>query len=329
MRPVVVLTDHIAAAARARLDAVADVRLLPDQQPRTYREALQDARYLVVRNHLPPGVQAAAPRLLGVVRHGVGLDMIPMDEATACGLPVANVPGGNAVAVAEYAILAMGLLTRRLREIDQALRARGWAASRALSDGIHNLSGRTVGIVGVGDVGLQIARIAHHGFQMPVLGHRRRLDALPDFVAPASLEDLSRQSHIVVLACPLTPQTHHLCGRRELAWMRPDACLVNVGRGGLVDTAALCDALDQGSIGGVACDVFEQQPLPVGHALLGHQRALLTPHLAGLTEESMAFNSERTVDQVLAMMAGVPPAHLVNPEVWPQAQARLRPAAAA
>lgn len=313
-RPVVLLTGSMHPAALARLSAVAEVHQARDGAAETLRAAVADADVLVVRTPVPPDLFDHAPRLRGVVRQGVGVDMIPMDAANARGLPVANVPGSNRHAVAEHVLVCIGELTRRLTRMDATLRHEGWAASRALSDAAVELHGRTVGIVGLGSVGSRVAEICHHGYGMTVLGHQRRLDVLPGFVQGLPLDRLLARSDIVVLCCPLTAETHHLIDARRLAAMPPHALLVNVARGAVVDEAALVDALRRGRLAGAALDVFAEQPLARDHPLRQLDQVLLTPHVAGLTVQSMARMSEGAADAVLGLLAGEAPAHLVNPE---------------
>lgn len=311
-RPVVLLTGPMDAAEAARIAAVADVVLAPDAAPDTLRRLVADADVLVVRSALPADLLAHAPRLLGIVRHGVGVDMIPVEAATVRGIPVANVPGSNRHAVAEHVIGAIQQLRRGTARMDALLRRAGWDTARALADTAGELHGAVLGVVGVGDIGRRVAEIAHHGYGMRVLGHQRRLDALPGFVEGVALDALLARSDAVVLACPLTPATRGLIGAPRLAAMKPGAVLVNVARGAVVDEAALVDALQAGRLRGAALDVFDRQPLPPGHPLLALDRVLLTPHAAGLTVESMRRMSEGTADAVLALLAGGRPAHVVN-----------------
>lgn len=310
----VLLTGSMDPAALARLSAVAEVRQARDGAADTLRAAVADAEVLVVRTQLPPDLFDHAPRLRGVVRQGVGVDMIPMHAANARGLPVANVPGSNRHAVAEHVLACIGELTRRLTRMDAALRHEGWVASRALSDAAVELHGRTVGIVGLGSVGSRLAEICHHGYGMAVLGHQRRLDGMPGFVRGVPLDTLLVHSDVVVLCCPLTAETHHLIDARRLALMPPHALLVNVARGAVVDETALVGALHEGRLAGAALDVFAEQPLARDHPLLQlGERVLLTPHVAGLTVQSMTRMSEGAADAVLRLLAGEAPAHLVNP----------------
>lgn len=314
-RPQVLLTGPMDSEGTRRIAERAEVVVAPDARPETLRRLVATADVLVVRSALPVDLFDHAPRLIGVVRHGVGVDMIPMEAANARRLPVANVPGSNHHAVAEHAIGALALLRRRTAAMDATLRSEGWGASRRLSDDAVELHGQVLGIVGLGSIGTRIAEIAHHGYGMQVLGHQRALSRVPPFVEGVELDRLLARSDAVVLACPLTEATRGLLDARRLALMPAHAVLVNVARGEIVDEDALVDALRQGRLAGAALDVFKAQPLPPDHPLLTLQNVLLTPHAAGLTLQSMRRMSAGTADAVLRLLAGQRPQHLVNE--WP------------
>lgn len=310
--PRVLLTGPMAPEGERLIAEVAEVVLAPDAQPDTLRRLVADADVLVVRSALPADLLDHAPRLRGIVRHGVGVDMIPMAAANARRIPVANVPGSNRHAVAEHAIGAIALLRRHTARMDALLRSAGWDSSRALADAAGELHDQVLGIIGVGEVGARIAEIAHHGYGMRVLGHQRRLDALPSFVQGAGLDDLLARSDAVVLACPLTDATRGLLDARRIALMPRHAVLVNVARGAVIVEDALLAALRDKRIGGAALDVYTTQPLPAGHPLLALDNVLLTPHAAGLTVQSMNRMSLGTAEEVRRILAGQLPRHLVN-----------------
>ena len=298
------------------LEGAADIVVAPDPGADTLRRMVGDADVLVVRSQLPADLLDRPHRLLGIVRHGTGVDMIPVDAATAQAVPVANVPNVNARAVAEYCAGAMLALARRLHRMDRDLHDRGWQDARRHASGMIELGGRTLGIVGFGAIGRALAEIAHHGFGMRVLAFRRRTAPLPGFVQAAALDELLAQSDVVSLNCPLTPETRNLLDARRIALMKPGAFLVNSARGAVVDEAALVAALTAGRIGGAALDVFTEQPLARDHPLLALPNVLLTPHAAGLTQEASRAMGEGAAQAVLRLLAGERPEHLVNPEVW-------------
>ena len=308
----------------ALLRRTCDVTCIRDTRPDILRPALADADIAIVRLRLPDDAFDHAPRLLGAIRHGAGVDLIPVEEATRHGIVVANVPGVNSNTVAEYCVAQMLNLSRGLIRIDSTLRTKGWEVARPMGEQARDLSGKTAGIVGVGNIGGRLAEILHSAFRMTVLGHQRHLDALPSYVTGCSLPDLFAQSDFVVLSCPLTSETKGLVSRELLAGVKPEACIINVSRGAVIDDAALIDALRAGRLGGAALDVFVEQPLPVNHPYYSLENVLLTPHLAGGSMDSTRAISIRAAEQALQILAGKKPRHFYNPEVWERARARRR-----
>jgi len=310
----VLLTDSIASAGEQLLASRAEVVRSPDSDPATIRRFARDVDGVIIRSRLPDDIFEAAPRLRAVVVHGTGTDLVPLAAATARGVMVANLPGANAQSVAEYCAMAMLMLARNILTITSTLKARSWDEARLLGGGAREISGMTLGIVGVGQIGSRLAAICHRGFGMRVLGHQRRLDRLPAEAQAASLEELLSQSDFVVLACPLTRETHHLLNQQRLASMKPSAWLINVGRGPVVDEAALVDALRARRIAGAMLDVYEEYRLAPGHALFSLDNVILTPHLAAVTRESRGRASVAAAEEMLRMLAGENPKNFVNPE---------------
>jgi D-3-phosphoglycerate dehydrogenase len=251
-----------------------------------------------------------------VAIHGTGTDLVPLASANEHAVAVANQPGGNAQSVAEYCAMAMLMLARNVAAITTRLRSEPWDPVRALGAQAREVAGLTAGIVGVGEIGRRLALILQRGFGMRVLGHQRRLDRLPPEAQPASLDELVAQADFVVITCPLTNETHHLFNRARIAAMKPDAWLINVGRGPVVEEQALIEALRERRIAGAMLDVYEHYRLEPGHPLFALDNAVLTPHLAGMTRDSRGRVSVRAAEDTLRMLAGEAPRHLVNPEVW-------------
>lgn len=312
IRPRVLLTNGMDARVAATLEPQFDLHQATSADAATLIREARDASFIVVRAPLPPALFGNAPRLRAVVRHGAGLDMIPVDAASRHGVAVANVPAVNAPSVAEYVVAQMLALARRLPAITSTLHADSWNTARALADQATELRGKTVVIVGLGAIGQAVAHLCGLGFGMQVIGVRRTpatgaLRQLP-------LDEALPLADYLVLACPLTQETRGLIDATRLARLPPGARLVNVARGPVVDEAALVAALQAGHLAGAALDVFSTQPLPADSALRALPQVLLTPHLAGITEESMARMSAGVADQLLQMLQGQLPRHLVNPE---------------
>lgn len=314
-KPTVLLTDVIHPAMRPVLEEHCQVIVAPDASPATLKALISKADGLIVRNKLPDDLFDHAPHLRAVVRHGVGLDLIPVAAATHRGIPVANLPGSNTTAVVEYCMAAILHLRRPLSKLDEQLRAGGWAAARPLADAGSELRGSTLGIVGVGAIGTRVAAVAA-AFGMDVLGLTRRPDTLAQFVVAADKTTLFSQADVVVLTCPLNESTRGLVDAATLALMKPDALLVNVARAAVVDTAAVLAALAAGRLGGAALDVHDRQPLAADDPVFSAPRLLLTPHVAGITATSLLGMSRGAVETMLALLRNERPANVVNPEVY-------------
>lgn len=323
--PKVLCTLPMHKSGDALLASHAQIVVAPDTSADTFRRMIGDADYLVVRNHLPADLLDRPHRLRGIVRNGTGLDMIPVTSATMQGIPVANVPGANAQAVAEFCVGSFLNLARRFGAMNTALHNTGWNEARALSSSTVELAGKTVGIVGLGNIGSRIARICKDGFGMKVIGYHPNPGRVPDFVQSVSLEKLLANSDFISLNCPLNDSTRHLLNAARLSMIKPAAFIVNAARGEVIDEVALAEALKAGRIAGAAIDVYSIQPVPRDHPLLALDNVVLTPHVAALTEESSEKMSTGAARQILQLIAGERPEYLVNPEVWdsyPYRQAR-------
>jgi D-3-phosphoglycerate dehydrogenase len=320
----VMLTNPIAPDAQAGLAAHADVVVAKDGQPDTLRKAAHDVHAIIVRLHLPDDIFEHASQLLGVIRHGVGMDLVPVQAATAKGIITANVPGMNANAVAEYCVMAMLNLLRRPERADRELRAAGWDKSRAMATHGRELGARTVGIVGFGAIGSRLAHILHFGFGARVLVSSRNPQHLPQWAVAADLETIAETADFVVPCTPYTPATRHLLSRELIAKMPGHAFVVNASRGEVIDEIALIEALTKGHIAGAALDVFESKVLPAGHPLTKLENVLLSPHIAGHTGEAHKKNGIQAVGETLRILAGEKPQNFFNPEVWEVAQARRK-----
>jgi len=242
----------------------------------------------------------AAPKLRWVARAGAGIDNIDAATARERGIGVLNVPGANAVAVAE---LVFGLLLGLFRQIpaaDASIKRGEWDKSRFKG---RELRGKTLGIVGLGQIGRAVAQRAL-AFQMTCVGHDPLLDdeVIEDFdVQTLSLDDLLTRAQILTLHVPLSPETRGMIGAREVARMPKGAVLVNAARGGLVDEAAVLEALDRGHLSGAVFDVFAQEP-PGTSTLPAHAKVVATPHLGAATVEAQEAVGEEIVRLLLGKL---------------------------
>ncbi|MBN8993397.1 MAG: hydroxyacid dehydrogenase [Rhizobiales bacterium] len=312
-QPIVLLTNAMHPDGEAILAPHVRMIVPPDAKAETLREWAKNADGIIVRAKLPDDIVDHAPRLKGIVRHGVGLDFIPVAAATARGIAVANLPGSNTNAVAEYVMSALMHLRRPLYRLDGSLRSQGWNAARPMADSLPELAGSTLGILGVGTIGRHLAGIARNGFGMKVLGTSRRKGALPDDIEEVSLDDLFARSDAIAVCCALTDETRGMVSRTLIGRMRPTAILVNVSRGAVIETPALVEALRAQKIGGAALDVFDVQPLPANDALFDCPNLLLTPHTAGITATSGRAMAVSSAQEMLRILRGEQPLNLVNP----------------
>lgn len=235
-------------------------------------------------------LQASLPRLKVIAKWGTGLDSIDRAAAADLGIPVLNSPGAFADAVAEVALGLLLMLTRHLGVIDRAIRTGGWPKPRGTE-----LRGATLGMIGLGAIGGRIAELGR-AFGMEVIHHD---PFVAGSVAPL---DLAAAADVVCLACALTPQNHHIVNAEFLAAMKPQAILVNVARGPLVDEPALIAALQAGRIAGAALDVFEDEPVTTANPLTAMDNVILSSHNAnnGLRAvEAVHANTLKNLSAVL------------------------------
>src|SRR5258706_11847174 len=219
----VLLVDPIDASGEALLRQKAEVLLCREASFDGIRRDARDADAVITRSRLPDDFFDFARKIRAVTIHGTGLDLVPLAAANERGIPVANIPGGNAQSVAEYCVMAMLMLGRNAFEISTKIKNQPWDETRALGAKAHEIAAMTAGIVGVGEIGRRVAKICRNGFGMRGLGHQRRLDRLPPEAEASDLSKLVAESDFVVVTCPLTPETHHLFNKQRLSGMKSTA----------------------------------------------------------------------------------------------------------
>lgn len=259
-------------------------------------------------------IKAAAPCLL-IQQPSVGYQHIDVDAAAAAGIPVANVAGANAIAVAEHTIMAALVLLKKLMMQQEKTRAGQWAQDEMATHGVFELYGKTMGIIGMGRIGREVALRARPFGCAVVYYDVKPLEAEEEAalgVASRTLDALLAESDVVSLHAPLTPETANMLDAERIAMMKPGAVLVNVARGGLVDEQALADALKEGRLAGAAADVFSEEPITTDNPLLGTPNTLLTPHTAGATNESRFRIIGVAMDNVAGVLEGKVPQFIVN-----------------
>lgn len=311
----VVLTSEIHPKARALLEAVATVRVCPAIDPDSLRAGVADADALLVRHMLPKDILEHGPKLRILARHGVGLDFIPVAEATQKGVLVSNAPGSNTQGVVEHTIGAMLSLARRYCTLDAAVREGDWGIRNTLT--AFELAGRSLGVLGLGKIGMSVATAAHFGFGMRIMGYDPFCKRFPPHITPASVGEIFRECDCISLHVPLTEDTRGMVNTDLLNTMKPGALLVNACRGEVVVEEDLVTALQTGPLGGAALDVFPEEPLPQNHPYCSLPNVLLTPHSAALTEESILRMGEMSCGDIVRVLSGEKPLHGVNMEAWP------------
>lgn len=315
-------THDLHPSVTARLQASGDYRVASAPTAEAILAEGTGAEVLIVRAPIPAAYFAASPGLRAAVRHGAGLDMIPVQAATDAGVLVANVPGVNASTVAEQVIFAAIGLRRQFRKLDHTLRKLGWGPARTLADDGRDLGGAVLGIVGMGNVGSRVAALGM-AFGCSIIAHTRRPQSLPPGVDAAALDDLVARCDVLVLCCPLTEATQGLLSAARIATMKSDAIVINVARGPVLDANAIADALATGRLGGAALDVFDVQPLPLDSPLWTLDNVILTPHVAGITKDSMLRMGQGALSEVLRILANRLPENFCNPDVEARYRARF------
>lgn len=318
-RPVVTVTRRLPASVEHELAAEFDVRLNLVDEPlgeSALAAALRasDGLLCTVTDRLDAAVLSVTPLRASILANfGVGHEHIDVAAAAARGVVVTNTPGVLTQATADLAIALMLMVARRAGEGERELRAGRWAGWRPTHMLGRDVSGRTLGIVGMGRIGRAVARRAQAAFGMRVIYTTRSSRPPADAGRrAASLEALLAESDFVSLHCPATAETRHLIDAARLALMSPHACLINSARGGIVDEDALADALESGMIAGAGLDVYEREPR-VSKRLLALENVVLLPHLGSATVGAREAMGRRALDNLRAHFMGEPAPDRVLP----------------
>jgi len=327
MRPKVFVTRQIPEKGLKMIEEYYDVEVWDKYTPPPRDVLLQKAREVdalvtLLTDKIDKELLDNAPRLRIVAQYAVGYDNIDVDYATKRGVYVTNTPGVLTDATADLTWAILLAAARRVVEADKFVRSgdywktgTGWHPMMML--GAH-VTGKTLGIIGMGRIGRAVAKRAK-GFGMRILYYQRH--RLPEDVERelgakyVDLETLLRESDFVSIHVPLTEETYHMIGERELRLMKRSAVLVNTARGAVVDTNALVKALKEGWIAAAALDVFEQEPLPPDHPLTKLNNVVLTPHIGSATIETRTKMAELVAENLIAFYKGEVPPTLVNKEV--------------
>ncbi len=324
--PKVLITDNVAAEGVELLQKHVDVDIKRGLSPEELIATIPSYDALVVRSEtkVTEPVITAGCNLQVVARAGIGVDNIDLDAATRAGVAVVNAPIGNTVAAAEHTVALMLALARNVPQAYASMKEGQWQRSAFMGIEVRN---KTLGIVGLGRVGSEVARRAS-SFGMRLVAYDPFVS--PDFasrmgVAVMSMDELLLQADFITLHTPLTAGTAKLISAPQLAKMKPGARLINVARGELIDEDAVLEALENEQLAGAALDVFTNEP-PGDLPLLKHPRLVATPHLGASTEEAQREVAIEAAEQVIAVLDGKPARNTVNaPFVPPEVHAILAP----
>jgi len=319
-RPLVVLAGNIHPDGRAVLEKEARVIVCTEETegPFVKEAAEADGILFRVRPNCTESLMTACKKLRVVGRHGVGLDTVDIPAATRLGVAVVHAPGSNAQSVAEHALMLMLVCVKRTFTVDKATRVGDWTARRG---GNTELDGKTLGIVGVGNIGRRVAKFAG-AIGMRVLGYDRYVPAEEirrrGAEPVASLEALLPQVDILTCHTPLTEETRGMINDRSLALMKKGAIYINTSRGPVQQERALFEALTRGHLAAAGVDVFEEEPTSTDNPLFNLENVVVSSHVAGVTQEATRRASMQVANEMLRVLRGEKPDVLVNPDVWPR-----------
>jgi D-3-phosphoglycerate dehydrogenase len=308
----VLVTDSISEEGIAVLRDCAQVDIRSKLTPEELVSIIGGYEALMVRSQtrVTAEIIEAGKKLQVIARAGVGIDNVDIEAATRCGVVVVNAPTGNTVSAAEHAVALMLALARNIPQANAVLRTGVWRRSDFMGT---ELRGKTLGIIGLGNVGSEVARRAQ-AFEMRLLG----VDPLVSVdyaknlqVELVELERLLRESDFISLHLPLTSQTRGLLGARELALVKPSVRIINCARGGLIDEKALVSAINEKRVAGAAIDVFEKEPVTES-ILFGVDNIIVTPHLGASTTEAQVLAARDVAEQIVDIFAGRPARAAVN-----------------
>ena len=314
--------EIIATRPEIRLDKLENDTSDKDAQPTlaaAHAYQISSARDEVPRKyHATAELLERTPKLLIVSTGGAGFDTVNVKDCTESGVLVVNQTGGNAQSVAQHVVAMMIALSKQIVQTNHALRA-GTMLDRNAFAG-HEVQGKTIGIVGLGNVGRRVAELCGTLFDMTVLACDPLLDANEIAARGATkveLDELLQRSDFVSINCPLDETSRGMIGAKQFALMQPHAYFITTARGSIHDEKALEDALREKRIAGAGLDVWEKEPPEASHPLLKFDNVVASPHMAGVTKEARLNMGRIAAQQVIMALDGKRPPRIVNPQVWP------------
>jgi D-3-phosphoglycerate dehydrogenase / 2-oxoglutarate reductase len=321
MKPLVLLAGPIHPDGVTQLEAEARVVVSNDETEAGIVKAAQEASGILFRTkpNCTRSLMTACKQLKVVGRHGAGLDIVDLAAATDLGVAVVHAPGSNSNSVAEHAIMLMLACAKQAVVVDKRTRLADWGKSRW--QGLLEMHGRTLGIIGVGNIGRRVAKIAG-AMGMRVIGYDKYVSA--DELRNRGVEPMQdmasvlRQADVVTCHTPLTKETRHMINAEAITLMKPGVIFINTSRGGVQDEEALRVALEGGKVRAAGIDVFEEEPVSSDSRLLQLDNVIVSPHIAGVTEETTRGMAMQVTAEMLRVLRGEKPHVLGNPDLWPR-----------
>jgi len=311
--------------AGVKIPASFNVEFYPKADEERLAEVCADADVILTSSTTPPitaKIISRARALKLIQLTGSGYNTVDLAAADKAGVPVARIPGQNSKSVAQFAFVLMSMLDWGILEADTETKKGHFEEVREKirKEGAYELEGKVLGILGVGPLGKEMARIGAFFdadlcyFDILRLSPEQEKELKLTYV---DFETLLKRSDILTLHIPLTRETRKLIGSKELGWMKPTAILINTSRGGIVDEKALLDALASGRLKGAALDAFEPEPIPPDHPFLSldgdlQKRIILTPHIGGATRQAHSRMYQESIDNILRVLRGEQPKYIVN-----------------
>jgi D-3-phosphoglycerate dehydrogenase / 2-oxoglutarate reductase len=321
MKPLVVVGGPIHADGIKQLEAEARVIVTAESTEEGMIGVAREADGILfrIKPNCTRALMTACSRLKVVGRHGVGLDTVDLKAATDLGVAVVHAPGSNSDSVAEHALMLILACAKQTLEIDRATRQGEWRPPRVRPN--IELRGKTLGIVGVGNIGRRVARLGH-ALGMRVIGYDKYV---PDDEVRArgaepkpDLDSVLREADVVTCHTPHTPETHQMIDDKAMAQMKDGVIFVNTSRGKTQQEHALFEALTRGKIAAAGIDVFEEEPVSADNPLLNLSNVVVSSHVAGVTGETMRGMAMQVTAEMLRVLRGEKPHVLGNPDLWPK-----------
>src|SRR5512134_1464743 len=321
MKPLVVLGGPIHPDGMKQLEAEARVIVTGAETEAGMITAAGEAEGILfrIKPNCTRSLMAACKQLKVVGRHGAGLDIVDLEAATDLGIAVVHAPGSNSNSVAEHAIMLMLACAKQAVVVDQRTRKADWGKGRW--ETLFEMNGKTLGIIGVGNIGRRVAKTAA-ALGMKVIGYdkyvsaeelrSRGVEPMPD------LASVLRAADVVTCHTPHTRETHHMIDAAAVAQMKDGVIFVNTSRGKTQDEDALVSGLESGKIRAAGIDVFEEEPASSDNRLFQLENVVVSPHIAGVTRETMRGMALQVTAEMLRVLRGEKPLVLANPDLWPK-----------